>query len=458
VKRIAVALALVAVGLVTAPSGAHAAVHTVRVEDNAFTPAALDVAPGDTVTWTAMRGGHTITADDGRFDFPSDGLTQVGDQFSWQFDDDELVRYYCRIHGGPGGQGMAGVLRVGDPPTRPPSAPKATIIVPDESATIADGVAAAEPGTDVLVRPGVYGEEIVADVPGVTIRGLGAHAGDVVLHGNDHLEVGVRVAARNVRIENLTVARYRTAGVEIAAATGTVVRGVELRENGLRGIHAVAPAGLTIQESHLAGHGIAGVDVRDCDSCGTLIDASQLERNAAGAVFVDAAGVVVRDSSIDGNAVGIVLRSVTGAHVTGNTLTDNAATDVWVASAAEESAPPTGAGIWMLGGRSNLIASNVMSGHTYNVAVTGPPAAIGHRITHNVASDAAHADLGWDGIGVGVCFDDNRGPDGGPATTDPPAIAWRDCTAAPAALGAPYPVVTARLLGHAAARRGTSAA
>lgn len=445
-RRALFVIGLVALGLVSAQPHAQAATHQVRIEDNLFTPKVLEIEPGDTVAWNALRGGHTVTADDGRFDFHSDRVLDVGEQVSWKFDDEEVVRFYCKMHGGPGGQGMAGVIRVGDPP-RPPIPQVPTVVVPDDAPSIGDAAAGARTGTEILIRPGVYREEVVAAVPGLVIRGLGDSPDDVVLRGDDVRDVGVTIAARGVRIENLTVTRFRSSAIAIGPVTGTVVQGSSLLHNGLYGIDARAPAGLTVRDNVITGHGIAGVGVRDCETCGARIEGGVIEENAAGVVAVSATGVVVRGASLRGNAVGVVLRDVAGGQVIGNTLNDNDSTDVWVAAVTAGPEPPTGAGISVNGGRGNLVASNTITGHTYNLAITGPQPSLEHRIRDNILGEATHADLGWDGIGAAVCFSRNRSASGGDATTDPPSMSQTDnCDIG--SVSPPYPLVMANLLRH----------
>lgn len=442
-----VTLAVVGASLVAAPP-AHAATHQIRVDDNVFLPKILDVDPGDTVAWTALRGQHTVTADDGRFDFHPDRAMNAGEQVSWTFHDNEVVRYYCRIHGGPDGQGMAGVIRVGDPPA-PPVADAAVLVVPDDVPTLADAAAGAQPGTQVLVRPGVYPEHVVVTVPGLEIRGLGNDPDEVILDGGHARDVGVTVAAPGVRIENLTISGYRRAGVVVDGTSGTVVADTTLHDNGLYGVDARNPRGLTLRDVRASGHGVAGIGVRDCVACGARIDGALLEGNAAGVVAVAATGVIARNSQIRENAVGIVLRDVASSQVTGNTLTDNAATDVWVATLFDQPQPPTGAGVWISGGRGNVIASNLATGHTYNVAVTGPSPALEHRIADNMLSGAVYADLGWDGPGAGVCFGGNRAPSGGEPTSHPSAVQTLYDCALPITTGLPYPIISANLAAHA---------
>lgn len=90
------------------PSGEAA----VSMAGSQFQPAEITVAPGTTVVWTNDAGlPHSVTADDGTFD---SGAMSGGDTFSWTFDEPGEYPYYCQFHGGPGGQGMSGVVIVSD--------------------------------------------------------------------------------------------------------------------------------------------------------------------------------------------------------------------------------------------------------------------------------------------------------------------------------------------------------
>jgi plastocyanin/nitrous oxidase accessory protein NosD len=440
------ALCVLATFSIAAPAAHAATTHHVRVQDNGFHPRVLAIEPGDTVTWTAMETQHTVTADDGRFDFHPGRTLNQGEQVPWRFDAVEEVRYYCRIHGGPGGVGMSGLIRVGTPPP-PPIPDEPVVVVPDDIASLRDVAVGAAPGTRVLVRPGVYPESVVVTVPGLEIQGLGGDPGAVVIDGDDTRGVGITVAAAGVRLANLSVTRHRRSGILIHDVAGTSVADTVLRANGLYGIEATGISGLAVRSVHATGHGIAGIGLRDCGACGTRVDGARLHHNAAAVAAAAATGLVVRDSTIHDNALGIVLRDVSGAQVTGNSLADNAATDVWVASVFSNSEPATGAGVWLHGGRDNTVSANAISGHTYNVAVTG--AAVGHRVTNNTVAAAQHADLGVDAVAAGLCVRGNRSAAGADPTSDPPQVQTLYDCARPATAGVPYPPVTANLAFHA---------
>ena len=89
---------------------AAAATVEVSIVDNAYNPRDVNAATGDVVAWT-NRGSlvHTVTADGLQFD---SGELRPGDRFAVTFQSAGTFSYYCRIHGGPQGVGMAGVVTV----------------------------------------------------------------------------------------------------------------------------------------------------------------------------------------------------------------------------------------------------------------------------------------------------------------------------------------------------------
>lgn len=103
----AVLLAALAAG---APA-AHAAVtHDVTVgPGNSFNPANVTIQAGDSVRWTSAGGTHNVEADDGSF---TSGAPSSGWVFTHTFASAGSFRYFCSLHGGPGGAGMSGMVTV----------------------------------------------------------------------------------------------------------------------------------------------------------------------------------------------------------------------------------------------------------------------------------------------------------------------------------------------------------
>jgi plastocyanin len=104
--------------------------YAVTILDDEFDPKILIIAPGDTVVWTNTTGSaHTVAADDGSFASADSGQPFIpfGQSYSHTFPDIGRNPYYCLLHGGPGGQGMSGVVRVVDPSVNTPPATPAPI-------------------------------------------------------------------------------------------------------------------------------------------------------------------------------------------------------------------------------------------------------------------------------------------------------------------------------------------
>ena len=84
---------------------------TVPMANFEFNPHEVVVPVGATVIWVNQDGApHTATADDGKL-FKSDLLAK-GQSFKHTFDTAGEFAYYCELHGGAGGQDMAGKIKV----------------------------------------------------------------------------------------------------------------------------------------------------------------------------------------------------------------------------------------------------------------------------------------------------------------------------------------------------------
>jgi plastocyanin len=70
----------------------------VTIDNFAFGPALLVVAPGTKVTWTNKdEEPHTVTSADGGKLFKSEAL-DTDDKFSFTFDKPGTYKYFCSIH------------------------------------------------------------------------------------------------------------------------------------------------------------------------------------------------------------------------------------------------------------------------------------------------------------------------------------------------------------------------
>jgi plastocyanin len=79
---------------------------TVSIENFAFAPAELTVAPGTTVVWTNHDDiPHTITSTEGAF---KSHAIDTDDSFSFTFGKAGSYRYFCSLH-----PHMVGMVKVG---------------------------------------------------------------------------------------------------------------------------------------------------------------------------------------------------------------------------------------------------------------------------------------------------------------------------------------------------------
>jgi plastocyanin len=89
----------------TAGTARAAQTYAVDIPGLAFSPEALTVTVGDTVTWTnSDSADHTATADDGSFD---SGSLANGESFSHTFSAAGTFPYSCTLH-----SGMTGTITV----------------------------------------------------------------------------------------------------------------------------------------------------------------------------------------------------------------------------------------------------------------------------------------------------------------------------------------------------------
>ncbi len=111
-KRVAIFLVMLLVVSLGVPITVlgQAASPTVSAQDDVFSPPMTHLSPGGGLSW--RNDGveqHTITADDDSFD---SGVLDPGQTFQLTFDTPGTYPYYCLLHGGPNGDGMAGVVVV----------------------------------------------------------------------------------------------------------------------------------------------------------------------------------------------------------------------------------------------------------------------------------------------------------------------------------------------------------
>ncbi len=96
---------LVVIALAARPAQAAETV-TISIDNFAFSPAELSVAPGTTVIWTNHDDiPHTVTSTDGAF---KSHAMDTDDSFSFTFEKAGSYQYFCSLH-----PHMVGMIKVG---------------------------------------------------------------------------------------------------------------------------------------------------------------------------------------------------------------------------------------------------------------------------------------------------------------------------------------------------------
>lgn len=458
---VAAALTVVAAG---APARAHLGTHEVQVRNNYYDPQVLEIDVGETVTWTAVDGGHTVTDDRDPPRFDQASLLNQGDAVQYTFTEDETVTYRCKVHPGS----MFGVIVVGEgsPPPPPPPEPPVRAVPSDAFPTIAAALEGIAPTTIVQIAPGRYPESLAVTTPDVTLRGTGLEPFEVLLDGDDgngqpdpaDRDVGIAVLADGVRIENLMLQGYEDTGIALAGVDGYAIDRVIARLNGRYGVRAEASAGGSITSVRVERNPWAGISIQSCVTCDTTVSDSAFANNGTGLHAWNAGSLVVRGSAFGFNDAGIAIKSTwataggtraeapsRGVHVIGNSFSGTRASGTPGPPMSERlDHVVTEAAVWVNGGWFDVIERNRFADNVWGVLVTGLGApAYDVRVTDNTYERETIA-LGWDGVGAGVCFARNA-MDGVTIPSEPPEAQTLYPCDRPT-VGIPYPPIYRYLL------------
>ncbi|MDQ6522999.1 right-handed parallel beta-helix repeat-containing protein [Nocardioides sp. LHD-245] len=278
-----------------------------------------------------------------------------------------------------------------DPEPAAPAAERSEVVrVPEDAPTLGEALESVAEDGLVLVGPGTYPEQVLVEVPGVTIRGTDRNA--VVITGEGRRTSGIVVIADGVTVENLTVTSTTLYGVlftGVHEGRDVLTPGqdgyesfdperfpplerfridhVTATNNGLYGIYAFNTRHGMIVDSWASGSADSGIYVGQCRECDTVVAGNVTARNAVGFENANASdSLSIVGNRFSDNRVGMTLTSnyqeafvpQRGNLVAGNVITDNS-----------EARSPTqadggwGIGIGVGGGQDNRLVRNLVAGN-----------------------------------------------------------------------------------------------
>lgn len=424
--------ALVVLGL---PGTSGALTQTVNMRDNTFTPKEIRIDPGDRVVWrNSGAATHSATSElsesKGGFD---SGKMSPGDTFSHQFNEEGYYFYYCKFHGSPRA-GMWGVVIVGDPPVPPELKKKKDdrprLVVPTEFPTIQKAVDAANPGSVIKIKPGVYKEAVVVTTPRLTIKGVDRFR--TVLHGEDKRSNGITVdGVGYVSIKNMTVRNYAGNGIYFNDAHHYLAARIDSIKNRTYGLYAFDSYNGVFRNSWGYGSADSPYYIGQCLHCGALLENLVGKWSYMGYSGTNATGVTIRNSKFVHNGVGLAPNTLPtedlapnrGTLIINNVIRNNNYESIPASGISETFGFPYGTGVWMIGTTNNVVRNNYIENHKrYGVLVTPSIDAnstpINNRVLRNRIIAADKYAIAYDGAGKDNCFSNNKFV----GMTDPPQI------------------------------------
>jgi parallel beta-helix repeat protein len=312
------------------------------------------------------------------------------------------------------------------------------IVQPGES--IQAVVDAAQPGTAILLEPGMYLQTVTIVTPDLLLLGLrGPHGESAILQNPGAADTGITVlpGADQFGLANLTVQNFDANGVLLEGINGFVLSHVTAVNNTEYGLFPVFSTLGLIDGCTTSGHRDTGIYVGQ--SAFVLVAQNRSFDNVNGIEIENSSFIGVIDNDTHGNTAGILVDLLPGLDVTTSANIVVARNQVYDNNRPNNGDPgslesfvPQGTGILILGADHVTAARNRVTGNGFvgiGVASTlllgeiaGLPPSVFAGIDPNPDDTAVvfnyvrgngfapplpgipGADLLWDGSGTGNCW------------------------------------------------------
>jgi parallel beta-helix repeat protein len=328
--------------------------------------------------------------------------------------------------------------------------PRVLTVKPGQS--IQAAVDEALPGDTVQVEPGVYAEQVLVDIDGITLRGLVRAGARAVLDGRNELTDAVIASGHRFTIEGFALRNYTSNGITVHGATKVAFRDLEIENTGLYGVYPVECKDVLVTGVRASGIRDAAIYVGQ--SRDIVVKGNEVFGNVTGIEIENSTNALVEENHAHDNTGGILVfllpnnpsKVGSDTRVVRNRVIANNHPNFGDPTAIVSKVPP-GTGIFIMGADRTEVADNEIRGNdSFGVAVVSlkqafpkgatfdvGPTPEGNWIHGNVMADNGRnpapavvaagggGDLVWDGSGW-----DNRFDQSGARSVPPllPSTGW----------------------------------
>ncbi len=162
----------------------------------------------------------------------------------------------------------------------------------------------ARPGDTIEIAYGVYRQNVVVDVSGLTLRGIPNEAGQwPILDGENRLVDGIVSSGNDFTVERLHLRNYQGNGILVEGVRDVVLRDLRVENTGVYGVYPVHSSGVLIERVEATGIKDAGIYVGQSEDI--VIRGSVAYSNVIGIEVENSVNAEVYDNETYHNTVGI---------------------------------------------------------------------------------------------------------------------------------------------------------